>query len=1181
MKIKPNLVIQDEGSDVDTATRKINVVGSGIAAAQTAPGEVSLTFSPSSVSWGLTGNSGTSPGTNFLGTTDNQNLQIKTNNTLAGTVQSDGGWLIPGHMGLGANSSVVTGSVLRVFETVTTDKTLVGTTSTVTLDNVNASTRSIYGATLSTIIQGSLGKVSTTRGVSSSIALSSTAGGTLATEATGGSFSFSHIGTGTVTTLTGVNADLSISTSGGSAPVVTTLYGFKASYANSGGTVTTAIGLRLDDISSVGSTSWAIQSAGGQSYHVGNLRIGSTTAPTVALDVTGAASVSTQVTSPILSGGTSSGNDLTLKANDSSWPRTSRITADFITIGQSLTYPTGSAAAFNSLISSPSISSIDVASPNVTTVLLQPTWTYTVTQNWGLSPKYAVFAGPQLTSAVGASGSDTAIFVGIGAQPTVDLSSGPRTLGNLFGIQGDPRTSGTAGTVTTMQPVRSRGSLVSGTTATAVNAFISDFSGASGSTVTTYRGLYLAPTFSGTITNFEGVRIDDQSGPSGNNIGFYQRGTNAHNRLQGKLKIGADAAPAYPLDIVQTFTDTSGSLFVQQNVLTLSPSSNSTATAIVSDLQAVTASSAFNKATTLYGQRILMARNSTDSGAITTYTGLLVQPLNAAILSTGQGAVTDYTGLHVAPNDNSSTTTTTSTYRGVLANPSIGSNNVASRVYTTFEPAKFTWTYSSGSTSTTITDFNVINVDAAGNSVSRTGTITNAVGVNVSGWTTSGGLGSGLTFTNAPEQIRLQSMSISGSIGIRQQGATPHNRFEGKVIIGTDSAPAGYLEIKPAATTGTVVPDFKLTTASNTALTASTERITADFDPGSQQWATGALTTQRSFLFRHPTLSFVGASTATTVATVGITGLPVESTNATITDAVGLYVQSGGGTGATNSTGILVEAPAAGTNKWAIQTKSGGRVWITDSGTPVQGLFKVQNSSSVSYLNVDYLGVYCNTDTYVNPSYKLYGGTAASDNLTIDSTSDPTKGFIVANSSIKLASAKSLVFQQSTNTITISPPGSVTSHTLTLPGTLPASTSFVKVDSSGTMSYVTSSSSSNVYSFTVTVNGVGGSVTSSGDVDSATGGCEIVIPYASTLVAIGVAMVSARTAGTCTVKSVKNGSAGTETVVIDGTNTQYNYKVLTTPVSYAAGDRLAGQTVTSSFTPTGADAVITFILEKS
>lgn len=59
--------------------------------------------------------------------------------------------------------------------------------------------------------------------------------------------------------------------------------------------VTTSAAISLGSQS--GSTNpWAITSDGGSSYHVGNFRIGSTVAPTVALDVTGAAAISANLT---------------------------------------------------------------------------------------------------------------------------------------------------------------------------------------------------------------------------------------------------------------------------------------------------------------------------------------------------------------------------------------------------------------------------------------------------------------------------------------------------------------------------------------------------------------------------------------------------------------------------------------------------------------------------------------------------------------------------------------------------------------------------------------------------------------------------------------------------------------------------------------------------------------------
>lgn len=86
-----------------------------------------------------------------------------------------------------------------------------------------------------------------------------------------------------------------------------------------------------------------------------------------------------------------------------------------------------------------------------------------------------------------------------------------------------------------------------------------------------------------------------------------------------------------------------------------------------------------------------------------------------------------------------------------------------------------------------------------------------------------------------------------------------------------------------------------LFTTGSTSLTASTEVLDVDYALNrTQQWATGALATQRHFLVRAPTIAFVGASTVTTAATVAIAGAPVAGTNATITTSLAFWVQAGG-----------------------------------------------------------------------------------------------------------------------------------------------------------------------------------------------------------------------------------------------------------------------------------------------
>jgi hypothetical protein len=63
--------------------------------------------SSTSGNWSLTGNTGTNPATNFIGTTDNQNLQFRTNNTNRVAISSTG------NLGIGITAPT---SRLHIFE---------------------------------------------------------------------------------------------------------------------------------------------------------------------------------------------------------------------------------------------------------------------------------------------------------------------------------------------------------------------------------------------------------------------------------------------------------------------------------------------------------------------------------------------------------------------------------------------------------------------------------------------------------------------------------------------------------------------------------------------------------------------------------------------------------------------------------------------------------------------------------------------------------------------------------------------------------------------------------------------------------------------------------------------------------------------------------------------------------
>jgi hypothetical protein len=98
---------------------------------------------------------------------------------------------------------------------------------------------------------------------------------------------------------------------------------------------------------------------------------------------------------------------------------------------------------------------------------------------------------------------------------------------------------------------------------------------------------------------------------------------------------------------------------------------------------------------------------------------------------------------------------------------------------------------------------------------------------------------------------------------------------------------------QPVSTSGSPT-GFTWTGGAHTTLALSTEATDVNFNLArTAQFATGALTTQRAMRIQAPTYGFVGASTITTASTLSISGAPVAGTNATITNAYALNVESG------------------------------------------------------------------------------------------------------------------------------------------------------------------------------------------------------------------------------------------------------------------------------------------------
>lgn len=124
----------------------------------------------------------------------------------------------------------------------------------------------------------------------------------------------------------------------------------------------------------------------------------------------------------------------------------------------------------------------------------------------------------------------------------------------------------------------------------------------------------------------------------------------------------------------------------------------------------------------------------------------------------------------------------------------------------------------------------------------------------------------------------------------------------------------GLATTQQAATSGTQQM-LSLTGAAHTGQTAGTEINFVDVNQGTVTWATGAITTERAYRLRNPTLAFAGSSTVTDAATLAIDGAPTAGTNATITNAYALWLQGGmlRNDGALRHTAVISPAQITGT----------------------------------------------------------------------------------------------------------------------------------------------------------------------------------------------------------------------------------------------------------------------------
>lgn len=268
---------------------------------------------------------------------------------------------------------------------------------------------------------------------------------------------------------------------------------------------------------------------------------------------------------------------------------------------------------------------------------------------------------------------------------------------------------------------------------------------------------------------------------------------------------------------------------------------------------------------------------------------------------------------------------------GTLANTSLANSSISFATGTT--GTDVTWSSSPISLGGTAT-LNIPNASATARGLVTTGTQTIAGAKAFTSNILINNTTPRITFEDSDEDLNLKRWEFGGSF-ISAQNV--HLRFlnddgslkmtgmvwtpAGNVGIGTVN-PTALLHVSQSALTSAWIPALRVDPGAHTAMTLSTEFPNTIVDIVTQQWATGALTTQRFNWWKAPTIAFVGASTASDVYN-GYFSTPVAGTNATITRNWSLGTEGnlyvGGSTlrlGASSTAGYVLKTDASGNGTW-------------------------------------------------------------------------------------------------------------------------------------------------------------------------------------------------------------------------------------------------------------------------
>jgi hypothetical protein len=176
------------------------------------------------------------------------------------------------------------------------------------------------------------------------------------------------------------------------------------------------------------------------------------------------------------------------------------------------------------------------------------------------------------------------------------------------------------------------------------------------------------------------------------------------------------------------------------------------------------------------------------------------------------------------------------------------------------------------------------------------------------------------------------------NVGTSQTSLIETMRITGATrLVGINTAvPAATLDILQMAGTTGLPQASGMTTAAHTGMTAGSEDIGARFNfSATKTWATGAIATQREFAIEAPTYAFAAASTITTAATLAISGPPIAGANATITNPLALWIQSGNlALGSAYPTTLMLAGTSATSNA-VIQATNGNLLTFNGAGWPI------------------------------------------------------------------------------------------------------------------------------------------------------------------------------------------------------------------------------------------------------